>query len=257
MKQIFYLLLALPLGLFMACGDEDDAVNSSTNGKRITKIIEESQGTTRERLFTYDSEGRVVKMKTTVNSASESHAYNSTYQYSDSLIKCNEEVVDTDQLLKHTYRVEDGKIVLDTISNYNIPMYSHMFYDKDGFLNEIINYLEFDNIDLYYYPNRCCFINWEKGNMSTQDFRGVKYAIWDYTDLPWKKGTFFEFDNSIIPETDPVLLGMGYYGKLPKNLPSRYGKRLYDYTVSEGLVTKVTRTDSLQTERCVLNITWE
>ena len=51
--------------------------------------------------------------------------------------------------------------------------------------------------------------------------------------------------------------GMGYYGELPKKLPSRYEKRLYEYNVSDSLVTKVTRIDSLQTERCVMNITWE
>ena len=259
MKKLFYYLLALPLALLVACGDDDDNNDNgniySPSVMHIAKIIEESQGTTFERMFTYDSEGRVVKMKTTVNSARDSRTYNSTYQYSDSLITCDEEVVGNGNLFSHIFTLENGRIVLDKVTDKGEKTFKYFKYNKDGCVvgYRIVVY----NTDPYMPPYVYHTISWDNGNPSVMDYMTDNVIAWDYTDLPWKKGTFFEFDYSIIPETDPVLLGMGYYGELPKKLPSRYEKKLYEYNVSDSLVTKVTRTDSLQTERCVMNITWE
>ena len=253
--------------LLGACGEDDKEDNNgggvTIKDKHISKIVEETNGTIRERVFTYDSKGRITTMETTVNSPSESSVYKRTYQYSETTIiernESNNTLSPYDSAL-HTYELEDGKIVLDTETKDGNSVYYHIAYDTDGYIREIFDYVDVDNDRLFLHSARS--VNWKNGNLKSAVYRGVEVPYWENTNLPWTIGTFIDINTSIIPDTDPILFATGFYGKMPRNIPSIAGDVSYEYTITAGMLTNVKKKvvdpyGERDAEISIYNISWE
>lgn len=240
MNMRLLMLATLIIPLFASCGDDDDNESSSSSkGKRITKIIEESQGSIRESLLTYDVQGRVVEVKMTTNSADVTNGiYTKTYQYGESLIIQKEDVdndPDNQYPRTHTYTLSGGLIVKDTEIKKETPIYNHFEYDQDGYWINYLTYYEMDEIPEYLYRGH--HIKWTNGNLSGIEYLGAD-MLYNYSTTPWVQGMIYD----LTPFTDPILYAEGYYGKTPKYLPSDFDNNTYQYSVSDGLVTKITKT---------------
>lgn len=262
---IFCLFAFCSLTLLLSCGgSEDDTDTNGGNGApksmRISKIVEETQGTIRERLFTYDTNGRIVTMITKVNSASGNSEYKRTYQYGETLIiektEINQQVSSLDAG-PHTYTLKDGRIVLDGETKSGLTKYVAFTYDQEGRMESFSDYFADANDEpsLHY-------LTWKEGNLMEIDYRWGLLAPYIYTNMVWATGLIVDVSKDIVPCTDPILLATGFYGKLPKNLPSKYDNVSYEYTTSGGHVTKIKKvtediTGYYPSETCTINITWE
>ena len=106
------------------------------------------------------------------------------------------------------------------------------------------------------------YLTWKDDNLMEIDYRGVILAPYVYTNMVWSAGLIIDVNNEIVLRTDPILLATGFYGKLPKNLPSKCDNVSYEYITSGGLVTKIKKVTEDTTgyypeETCTINITWE
>ena len=237
LKLLVVATLIIP---FMAsCGDDDNNEGSSSNkGKRITKIIEESQGSICESLLTYDEKGRISEVKRVTNSANVTNGvYTKTYQYGETLI-IQKEVVENDPEnlypRTHTYTLSGGLIVKDTEIRNGTPIYNHFEYNQDGYWINYITYYEMDEKPEYLYRGH--YIRWTNGNLSRIEYLGAD-MLYDYSNTPWTQGMIYD----LTPFTDPILYAEGYFGKTPKYLPSDFDNATYQYSMSDGLVTKITK----------------
>ena len=95
---------------------------------------------------------------------------------------------------------------------------------------------------------------WNDGLLTKIEYSGVRLS-YTYSDIPWIVGMICD----IIPDTDELLMAQGYYGKLPKMMPSKNYMTSFQYMVTGGLVTKMitTRGGIDVTETTVANIVWE
>ena len=257
------ILTALIIPFTISCGDDGENDGSNpTNDKRISKIVEETQSTIREYSFTYDDKGRIIEMEVNANSANQATKYKRFYQYGEFLIiskaeRSNSNYQSPYSESSHTYTISDGKIVLDTESYNTASRKTAFTYDSNGYLQSILQY-PFADSDEHSISN----LIWENGNVTTWKYLEYDFKDWEYTDMLWPKGILFDVMNSIIPNTDPILLSKGYYGNLPKNLLSRYNNNTYQYSQTNGLVTKIIRfTEPISnegaTETSVITYTWE
>lgn len=256
------LLAVLMMPMMVSCGDDDDNSGSdSTNGKRITKIVEETKSTIREYSFTYDDKGRIIEMEINANSAKETGTYKRFFQYGETLIISKVETTGSYSSryseTTHTYNLSDGKIILDTETYKNASRKTAFTYDSNGYMQSILQY-PFADSDEHSTSN----LIWESGNLTTWKYLEYDIKDWEYTDMIWPKGILFDVLNSIIPNTDPILLSKGFYGGLPKNLLSRYYNNTYQYSLTDGLVTKIIKfTEPISsegdTETSVITYTWE
>lgn len=251
------LLTVILLPLIVSCGgdsnsdsepDPDPLVNKPTlqDQKRIVKITEEEGSTIYETVFSYDSQGRVVKAVETESSATSTNSYSErTYQYGELTI-ISKEVVEgsysNGQTFKrsktHSYSLENGIIVKDVeIYNYsysyngitggnNSTTTSFYSYDSNGYLVSISE------------SGETIPIVWTDGNLTSLEGREFTY-----TDIPWNKGMFFYFKGT---NMDSCLWPSGYWGNTPKYMPSQdiYKNWTYIYETSNGLITKVSITNS-------------
>lgn len=266
---IFCLFAFCSLTLLLSCGgSEDDTDTNGGNGApksmRISKIVEETQGTIRERLFTYDTNGRIVTMITKVNSASDNSEYKRTYQYGETLIiektEINQQVSSLDAGPRpHTYTLKDGRIVLDgeTETKSGHTKYVAFTYDQEGRMESFSNAFADANDEPFFN-----YLTWKEGNLMEIDYRAFLHAPYIYTNMVWATGLIVDVSEVIVPCTDPILLAAGFYGKLPKNLPSKCYNVSYEYTTSGGHVTKIKKvtediTGYYPSETCTINITWE
>ena len=247
MKKVFnwsFIMLSVLIMPFIAsCGGDDEGDNGVTKtskDKRISKIVEEANGTIRERVFTYDTEGRIITMETEVNSANYSNTYKRTYQYGETMIIrksfINGKVASDRADLPHTYSLKDGKIILDEAVRDDASIKMAFSYDNNGYMQSYSGPYMY-NDDNYNTYN----LIWEDGNLSKMDLIPLSLSIEvaKYSNLPWNMGEVIDINTTWIPYTDPVLLAAGYYGKLSKNLPSEYENNSYQYSYSDGLLTKV------------------
>lgn len=261
MNMRLLMLATLIIPLFASCGDDDENGGSNpTNGKRITKIVEETKSTIREYSFTYDDKGRIIEMEINANSAKESGTYKRFLQYGETLIISKVEATGSYRNryneTTHTYNLSDGKIILDTGTYYDTSRQIAFTYDDSGYISSS-NYIYDEETE-----GIPCFLKWENGNLTTYEYNGFKIECWEYNDIPWQKGLIFDLNTIIIPYTDPLLASMGYYGKLPKNLVTKYDNITYQYARTNNLVTKVIKntepvSNEMELETSVFNITWE
>lgn len=261
------MLVSLFLPLVTSCGSDDD--NNDNNDKiirpkRITKIIEESKGEIREREFTYDSQGRVILMKTTLNSSKTTNAiYTRTYQYGETLIiqkeEASEKAPDSYYYDRtYTYSLSNGRITKRTETRNNISRVYEYSYDNYGYMNSFkeVYSLEDEEINHEYQ------LNWDNGNLISFNYMNYTLTPFTYSDLVWRDGLIFDMNLTLYPTIDPILYATGFYGKTPKNIPSKYENISYQYSLSGGLVTKVIRiyediNNKDLTETSVYTITWE
>lgn len=236
---------------------DDNEEQNSIKSKRISKIITESNnvGIIQESIFSYDMQGRIIEIKTTINSSStKNEVYITTYKYGESLIIEREDIDGIEYDLTrqypriHTYTLSNGLIVKDTETRNGISKnISSYTYDNNGYMKSLNKNLTEES----HVHN----LVWNNGNLSEIEYLGTTAWSYTYSEIPWIKGMFC--DRNFIPNTDCFLLAMGYYGKLPKTLPTMSGSYSYQYTVSKGYVIKMITTWSGTGETIVSNITWE
>ena len=153
-------ILSLTLGLlvstiaFVACGSSDDdstGGNSSDkqSSKHIIKIIEEEGGSIYESTFTYDSQGRVIKIIESESSGEGTNSHSEkTYQYGETVIitkEITQESWSNGQIFSssesHSFTLENGLIIKDEErQSNNTNSSTHTYnnaYNADGYLISI------------------------------------------------------------------------------------------------------------------------
>ena len=254
--------LSLIIGLFVSCfaftacsSDDEEVNNGKTSSKHIVKMIEEEDGTIYETFFSYDSQGRVVKVVETESSTSTNSYCERTYQYGELTILSKEVMEGTysngqsfSWFESHSYTLENGKIVKDveksSSGRSNFTTTTSYSYNSKGYLTSISESGS-DN------DSNTKQIEWTDGNLTNMGGREFKYS-----NIPWNKGIFFYFKGS---NMDSCLWPSGYWGNTPQNMPSQnvYYNWTYKYETSNGLVTKITITDNETGEKSIYNYVWE
>lgn len=238
---------------FTACGsDDDDNAGGGGKGgstKRIVKIVETEEDWKSESSISYDAQGRVTRI--VCNETDRTSEI--TYQYSDEQItskEVQERKGGSTKTETHTYTLANGQIIKDvevnsgTNSNSNTTrLYS---YDENGYLASTSYWGS--NVQ-----NKTKDFVWEDGNLVELD-----YDSWAYSTTPWNQGIFFY----LVPNVDRVLFGLGYYGKLPKMMPSKSEDTIYhtwdsyEYVVTNGLITAINITD-YKNRKGAVSFVWE
>lgn len=238
---------------FTACGGDDDSTDDNGSNryssKHITKIIEEEDNSMYESTLSYDSQGRLIKVVETESSASINGSSEMTYQYGETLIitkqvrKSNysngQSFTDTEQ---HSYNLENGLIVKDIERQGSSSRTSTYSYDSN---NNLISVSVKDS-----YDNYTMSVNWINGNINNivkeTNYTGTSTTYshtYSYSNVSWPKGFPYYLKGS---NFDSYLFSMGYYGNVPKYLPSKvaYSENsesgwTYDYTMQGNLITKL------------------
>lgn len=246
----FISMMSLMVGLlgvcvaFSACSSNDESENSGSNSsKRIVKILEEEDGELSETVFSYDSQGRLIKAVGTVNSSRrESYVRELTYQYGDMTIISRE--TERSWSETHTYTLSNNRIVKDVEVQSGDPTTTIYTYDDNGYMTS----QSASGRSISDYTDH--FV-WTNGNLTFID-REFKYS-----NIPWHKNMFFYFKGS---NMDPYLWAGGYWGKTPKNMPSLNVDYdwTYDYEVKNGLVSKMKIIDNKSGKvKYVASYIWE
>lgn len=282
-------VLSLLFGLFVcvtafsACGGGDEPSSGGNNGssnnnqtsgnnqtpstpqssKHVAKIITEEESSFYESSFTYDSQGRVTKVIKT-QSGTGTNSYSETeYQYGEMLIISKMKGEGTysngqsfTRTESHSYTLENGRIVkdeekqgssLNSTSSSWTEIYS---YDANNYLSSMS--ATGSNI-----VSDTKKLTWSDGNLIKLGNRSFEYS-----NYPWTKGFFLYLDGS---NMDANLFAMGYYGNIPKNLPSKTiasetSGYTYDYTFEGSYVTKVVITpfvENNKSHKSISTIIWE
>lgn len=240
-KLAFMMALAVCATAFVSCSSDDDKDNSNGGGMTSKRIVKEtwSDGDEIETVaYEYDSKGRVVKViETNIDGRSESSA-TTTYTYGESTIISKSQSGET-----HTYTLSDGRIIKEVESySRNSETYTYTYaYDNNGYL-----------ISQKYHGRETEFI-WTDGNMTKMiEKEGdgwTRTSTYSYSSIAWPQNWMQYWDGTSM---DKYLEPLGAWGKMPKNLPTKYirvqddGYSIYteevtlDYTIENGEVTKVT-----------------
>ena len=261
MKKVFSKLMMLAMIVatfsFSACGgsdDENSSNNSSNNNSSnnnsssnsndsnttpITKqLIRVTQGNTITE-HTYDNLGRVIQIQRNMGGNS---SVSRTYSYDNNSII--ETVFDMGTSWENKYTLENGIIVKafdgDT-KKTTIYTYDNGYLSKESESNN-------HNYDYI----------WQDGNlMSFESDSGTK-ETYEYTNIVAPQGFFCVGNKWGIRS----VLGMGYYfGKSSQYLPSSYreGKIYitYDWTINDGLPTKMIRDAKVAPSTGITTYTFE
>jgi hypothetical protein len=270
--------LSLLLGLFIcvtvfsACGSDNEPSSGGNSGsgssetpqssKHVVKITTEEGNAFYESSFSYDSQGRVTKIIETESGAGTNSHSEKTYQYGEMLIvtKSVMEVTysngqSSSLSESHSYTLENGRIVKDEeIQAYNGNSSSSITetfsYDANNNLSSISR--KGSN-----YDSETKNITWSDGNLIKLGNRAFTYS-----NHPWTKSFPLSLDGS---NMDAYLFSIGYYGNIPKNLPSKTytsetSGATYDYTLEGNYVTKVVVTPLVETnksQKSISTIVWE
>lgn len=234
-KCALFMAMTISAATVVSCGDDNEKTgggdNGTTTSKHIVKMVEEWYSSYENRkgeethLFLYDSQGRIVEVD---NGNRRIH-----YTYSDNTIRS----MSTNE--NHTYTLSNGLIIRDDYSSYGDHGTINYTYDKDGYLiNSSESVTEHGSI----YARK---VEWKNGNITKIYYDGDKNSrIYEYTNLPWQKNWFYELEG--LSAVDKNLLPLGVWGKTPKNLPSKvvynYYIDIYDYTIENGMITKMIHT---------------
>lgn len=228
-KELTILMLGLMLSFGMtSCGGDDEGGNDNggnTSSKRIVKMVEEDGDYVST--FAYDSKGRVVRVVQTEYYSQGSSVSELSYQYSEMQIVSNEE--DGSWSCTHTYTLSNGLIVKDVEEQFNNgrrvdKMTTNYTYDSDGYMTSLTRKGDgySDTLDLV----------WTDGNLMS-----LARHSYSYSNIPWCKGMFFYFKGGGM---DPYLWPAGFWGKSPKNMPSKDSVNdvIYEYSLSSGLIVE-------------------
>lgn len=249
-------ILSLIFGLFVcatvfsACSKSDDDTSSGGNSgssKHIAKILSE-EAYLYETSFTYDAQGRVTKIIETETAPDFNTYSETTYQYGEMTIiskMIEERTYSSGQINSrsetHSYTLENGLIVKDKDDDYRTTTFS---YDSNNYLKSITD-------------SETKMLTWSNGNLIKMGDRS-----YEYSSYPWPKGFPFYLKGSNV---DANLFAIGYYGNIPKNLPSKYTYSetsgfTYEYSFEGGYVTKVVITPFVETnkiQKSISTIIWE
>ncbi len=270
--------LSLLFGLFVcvtvfsACGSDNEPSSGGNSGsgssetpqssKHVVKITTEEGNAFYESSFSYDSQGRVTKIIETESGAGTNSHSEKTYQYGEMLIvtKSVMEVTysngqSSSLSESHSYTLENGWIVKDEeIQAYNDNSSSSI---TETFSYDANNYLSSISRKGSNYDSETKNITWSDGNLIK-----LGNGAFTYSNHPWTKSFPLSLDGS---NMDACLFSIGYYGNIPKNLPSKtYTSETsgytYDYTLEGNYVTKVVVTPLVETnksQKSISTIVWE
>ena len=246
----FISLMSLTIGVFVsviaitACGSsDDDSIGGNGSDKQspkhISLIIEEEGNSIYESTLSYDSQGRVVKVVGTESSVGTNSRSEKTYQYGETIIVTKEVEEGTwsngqsfTYTESHSYQLENGRIIKDEERQGSSSMTATYNYNADGYLTSIDESGSNNS-------NNTEIVTWKNGNISS-----MGSYTYTYSNIPWAKGFSFYLKGSNL---DGYLFSMGYYGNLPKNLPSSISDGwTFDYTVQDGYVTKAITTPAIE-----------
>ena len=258
-------VLSLIFGLFIcvtvisACSSDDETSSGGNSGssKHIAKIISEEEGYFYEYSYTYDAQGRVTKVIKTTSATSFDTYSETTYQYGETTIiskMIEERTYSSGQINSHSeshsYTLENGLIVKDKEIQGSSTRTDTFSYDSNNCLSSISS--NGSNI-----RSETKIIRWSNGNLIKLGDRS-----YEYSSYPWPKGFPFSLKGS---NMDANLFAIGYYGNIPKNLPSKYTYSetsgfTCEYSFEGGYVTKVVTTAIVETNKNQINIStiiWE
>ena len=258
MKSYFYyILFVFSLFSISGCGDNESDNENMSDSKHISKIIEETKGIVNEYTFTYDSNGRVVELIRNSTSSKASGTRKFKYQYNENVIFKLDYYNDEFQY-KDTFYIENGKVIEYIKSDSGTPRHIKYSYNEDDYL------YKYDNNFLVTGRDVSCNgeLVWKDGNLDVFYYFQVDSVPCTYSDYRWNKGMVLDFKENVVPSTEPILLAEGYFGKLPKNLPSKVHNTKYEYTISGGYVTKIVKetidpNKKKVTDNSVMYYTWE
>jgi hypothetical protein len=268
-------ILSLIFGLFVcatifcACSKSDDDNSSGGNSgssKHIVKTITEEGGSIYESTPTYDSQGRVTKVIGTESGTNGFFRSEMTYQYGETLIitKAVEEGTLSNGQSEswsetHAYTLENGRIVKDEEKQGSQIDGRQWHYSSttETFSYDVNNYLSSISSKGSDNESETKIIKWSNGNLIKLGERSFEYS-----NYPWVKGFPFYLKGS---NMDNNLFAIGYYGNIPKNLPSKYYASetsgfTYEYSFEGGYVTKVVTTPFVETnkiQKSISTIIWE
>lgn len=256
--------LSLLLGLFIcvtvfsACGSDNEPSSGGNSGsgssetpqssKHVVKITTEEGSSFYESSYTYDSQGRVTKIIGTESGTSTNSYSEIEYQYGEMLIvsKMKEKgTYSNGQSFTfsetHSYTLENGRIVKDEEKQNSSSSTDIFSYDANNYLTSIDTKI----------------LTWSDGNLIKLGDRS-----YEYSSYPWPKGFPFSLKGS---NMDANLIAIGYYGNIPKKLPSKYTYSetsgfTYEYSFEGGYVTKVVITPFVETNKIhksISTIIWE
>ena len=264
-------LLCLLFGLFVcvtafsACGGDDESSSGvpPQSSKHVAKIITEEGSSYYESSFTYDSQGRVIKVTETQSGTGTNSHSETEYQYGEMLIISKMKGEGTysngqsfTRTESHSYTLDNGRIVkdeekqgssLNSTSSSWTEIYS---YDANNYLSSMSE--TGSNI-----VSDTKKLTWSDGNLIKLGNRSFEYS-----NYPWVKGFPLYLKSS---NMDANLFAIGYYGNIPKNLPSKTiasetSGYTYDYTFEGSYVTKVVITPFVEdnkSHKSISTIIWE
>ena len=252
MKKRFS-FLSLLLGFFVcvtvfsACGGDDEPSSGVNNGssnnnqKHVAKIITEEGSSFYESSFTYDSQGRVIKVTETQSGTGTNSHSETEYQYGEMLIISKMKGEGTysngqsfTRTESHSYTIENGLIVKDVrdyIYNEGSSDKTTRTFSYDA--NKYLSSISRSDPDT---DSETKAITWSDGNLTKLGKRSFEYS-----NYSWAKGFPFYIESSNV---DEFLFANGYYGNIPKNLQSKtYTSEksgwTFEYTIEGNYVTKV------------------
>ena len=251
-KSILFVLLGLLVSVtaFMACGGDDEPSSGVTpqSSKLVAKIITEEGSSFYESSFTYDSQGRVIKVTETESGTGTNSHSETEYQYGEMLIISKMKGEGTysngqsfTRTESHSYTLENGRIVKDEKKQNSSSSTDIFSYDANNYLSSINTKM----------------LTWSDGNLIKLGDRSFEYS-----NYPWVKGLPLYLKGS---NMDANLFAIGYYGNIPKNLPSKTiasetSGYTYDYTFEGSYVTKVVITpfvEDIKSHKSISTIIWE
>lgn len=229
-------LAVMVIPTMVACGGDDDGGGvTPPTGKRLVKMTEVGEKNTYVFEYSYDSQGRVVRIDRKKNDVSDQ---STTYAYTDNKI-----------VKKTTYAAGD--------------MRQTEYMLENGFIVSEKHQQESDNVQYTYAKNHIATrttsrytynYTWSGGNLTAVEHAG-KTETYEYTNIiaPQCPFNFMELD-------DPLA---SYHGITTKNLPSKFVDSnevfLYDWTMEGGLPVKMvtTETDKGGTHIDIVTLEWK
>ncbi len=206
MKKVQVFVGIAMITMIMSCGGFSRHIvkgtNSDTSQQRIVKTEEIGKnGDIDINIYDYDEQGRLTRVLETVQlpEMDLDKDGGSMLEYKDNEIVFLEKSILVDEnYMPKSYELENGLIVLD-------PDSTRFTYDADGYLDKIIDK----------YGDLSTEIKWEGGN-TTMIGENEKIS---YTVIPRPQNWF---DLIISLGLTPPLQQIGFWGKMPINLPREY-----------------------------------
>ena len=267
--KMAFMMAAVVIGspVFTSCSNDDD--NDSAGGGMTSKHISKMTWSDGDELevttYEYDSQGRVVKKTETVIEGRSEYSTTTTYTYGGNTI-ISKTQGDSNDGETHTYTLSNGRITKDVEKNNGRNSYtSNYTYDSNGYL--ILQAFGDDSDDSY--SGKMEF-TWTDGNL-TKSSKVVDdiYSPYSYTytvsysNILWPQNLIAYWDGT---NMDEVLEPLGAWGKMPKNLPTKFvevndnGETngwTIDYTIENGEIVKMIVKDLDGSNTQIYTIEWK